>query len=177
VSCSRHHRTLTTRLSEANLGSILAEVEKLFGDYSRNDVTTTLTKQVIEMIGSKTNLLDSFVVLYATLVGALHRVVGLEFGAHFVQTVVKKYSELAAKSAAEEAPSAAASDAVDTHKEAFNLLTLIAELYNAGVVGAGLIYDLVRGFIGTGDEIVGERSVEGLLKILKCELTLHCAVG
>ena len=127
-----------------------------------------MTKQVIEMIGSKTNLLDSFVVLYATLVGAMHRVIGLEFGAHFVQTLVKKYHDLAKEAAATEAKDTA-SDEVDTHKEAFNLLTLIAELYNAGVVGAGLIYDLVREFIGNGDEVMGERSVEGLLKILKCE--------
>lgn len=108
------------------------------------------------MIGSKTNLLDSFVVLYATLVGALHRVVGLEFGAHFVQTLVKKYDVLAVE------------DGEDTYREAFNLLTLIAELYNAGAVGAGLIYDLVRKFIGDGEEITMERNVEGLMKILKC---------
>jgi nucleolar MIF4G domain-containing protein 1 len=151
------------RLSEANLESILAEVEKLFGDYSRNDVTTTLTKQVIEMIGSKTNLLDSFVVLYSTLVGALHRVVGLEFGAHFLQTLVKQYHDLSSSAASE-----ATDGEDDTHREAFNLLTLIAELYNAGVIGAGLIYDLVRKFIGEGDEVMPERSVEGLLKILKC---------
>jgi nucleolar MIF4G domain-containing protein 1 len=32
------------------------------------------------MISNRSNLLDSFVILYATLVGALHRVVGMEFG-------------------------------------------------------------------------------------------------
>lgn len=119
------------------------------------------------MIGSKTNLLDSFVVLYATLIGALHRVIGLEFGAHFLQTLVKKYDELYARTAAS-STSADADD--DAAKEAFNLLTLIAELYNAGVVGSQLVYDLVRGFIGSGDDLMSERSVEGLLKILKCEL-------
>lgn len=44
------------------------------------DVTTALTSLVLQMISSKSNLLDSFVVLYATLVGALHRIIGLEFG-------------------------------------------------------------------------------------------------
>ncbi|GMK55154.1 hypothetical protein CspeluHIS016_0202100 [Cutaneotrichosporon spelunceum] len=153
------------RLSEANIESILAEVEKLFGEYSRNDVTATLTNQIIQMIGSKTNLLDSFVVLYATLVGALHRAVGLEFGAHFVQTLVKKYNEEFARTA----PTSTSADGDDAAKEAFNLLTLIAELFNAGVVGSQLIYDLVRGFIGEGEgELMSERSVEALLKILKC---------
>lgn len=127
------------------------------------DVTTTLTTLVIQMIASKANLLDSFVVLYASLVGAVHRVVGLEFGAHFVQTLVKKYSELAAQLATE----GNADD--DSARETFNLLTLIAELYNAGVIGANLVYDLIRGFINTKNgEVMSERSVEGLLKILKC---------
>ncbi len=123
------------------------------------------------MIGSKTNLLDSFVVLYATLVGALHRVVGLEFGAHFVQTLVKKYNEEFARTA----PTSTAADDDDAAKEAFNLLTLIAELFNAGVLGSQLLYDLVRGFIGEGDELMSERSVEGLLKILKCKLASPCS--
>ena len=44
------------------------------------DVTTALTSLVLQMISSRSNLLDSVVVLYATLVGALHRIIGLEFG-------------------------------------------------------------------------------------------------
>jgi hypothetical protein len=48
---------------------------------------------------------------------------------------------------------------------------LIAELYNAGVIGSGLIYDLIRGFISASpdsDEIMGEKEVESLLKLLRC---------
>ena len=44
------------------------------------DVTTTLTDLIIQIISDRANLLDSFVVSYATIVGALHRVVGIEFG-------------------------------------------------------------------------------------------------
>ena len=44
------------------------------------DVTTTLTDLIIQIISDRANLLDSFVTLYATIVGALHRVVGIEFG-------------------------------------------------------------------------------------------------
>ncbi|BEI81480.1 hypothetical protein CcaverHIS002_0206400 [Cutaneotrichosporon cavernicola] len=161
----RKAQGLLNKLSEVNIESILTEVEKLFGEYSRNDVTATLTNQIILMIGSKTNLLDSFVVLYATLVGALHRVVGLEFGAHFVQTLVNKYNDEFARTA----PTSTSADGDDAAKEAFNLLTLIAELFNAGVIGSQLVYDLVRGFIGEGEgELMSERGVEGLLKILKC---------
>ena len=46
----------------------------------KSDVTTTLTNLIIHIVSNKANLLDSFVILYATLAGALHRVIGLEFG-------------------------------------------------------------------------------------------------
>jgi nucleolar MIF4G domain-containing protein 1 len=39
-----------------------------------------MTDLIIDTIANRSNLLDSFVILYATLVGALHRIVGLEFG-------------------------------------------------------------------------------------------------
>jgi nucleolar MIF4G domain-containing protein 1 len=59
----------------------------------------------------------------------------------------------------------------DASKESLNLLVLIAELYNAQVISARLIYDLIRGFVDSGSEIgeaIGEREVEGLLKIIRC---------
>ena len=61
----------------------------------------------------------------------------------------------------------------DAGKEALNLLTLIAELYNTGVIGSGLIYDLIRGFLAASpqnEEIMGEKEVEALLRILRCML-------
>lgn len=60
----------------------------------------------------------------------------------------------------------------DGSKEAINLLTLIAELFNAQVVSAKIIYDLIRGFLeapAPAGEIMGEKQVEGLLRMIKCE--------
>jgi hypothetical protein len=44
------------------------------------DVTTTITDLVLLAVSSKANLLDSFVSLYAVFIGALHRIIGVEFG-------------------------------------------------------------------------------------------------
>ncbi|ORY29367.1 hypothetical protein BCR39DRAFT_532516 [Naematelia encephala] len=172
IRLERRAQGLLNKLSEANLESILGEIEGLYRDHSRNDVTTTLTALVITMVSSRANLLDSFVVLYATLVGALHRVIGMEFGAHFIQTLVMRYQSLV------DDPSAPTTDIQDTiyesadpSKESLNLLTLISELYNAGVVSSKLIYDLIRGFLTTeaGDgAVMSEQAVEGLLRIIKC---------
>lgn len=61
----------------------------------------------------------------------------------------------------------------DASKEGLNLVVLISELYNAGVVSAKLIYDLIRSFleIDHGEEGMQEREVERLLKILRCKLS------
>lgn len=66
----------------------------------------------------------------------------------------------------------------DASKESLNLLVLIAELYNAQAISAKLIYDLIRGFIESGSTeqgVLGEREVEGLLKVLKSESLLQAA--
>ncbi|WVQ97462.1 hypothetical protein IAU59_004575 [Kwoniella sp. CBS 9459] len=172
IRLERKAQGLLNKLSEANLESILGEVEGLYRGHSRNDVSTTLTNLVIQMISSKTNLLDSFVVLYATMVGALHRVIGMEFGAHFVHTLIMRYHTLTTDPNAESTTKLEANiyETPDASKEALNLLTLVAELYNAQVIGSKLIYDLIKGFLEAGDEkeIMGERAVEGLLKILRC---------
>lgn len=94
-------------------------------------------------------------------------------GAHFVHTLVTRYNDLASNGVTTTQLEATIYETPDASKEALNLLTLIAELYNAGVVGSGLIYDLIRGFLasGTEEEVMAEREVEALLKVLRCERT------
>ncbi|WVW82576.1 hypothetical protein I302_104587 [Kwoniella bestiolae CBS 10118] len=173
IKLERKAQGLLNKLSEANLESILGEIEGLYRGHSRNDVSTTLTNLIIQMISNKANLLDSFVVLYATLVGALHRVIGMEFGAHFVHTLIVRYqSALTDPSSTETKLEANIYETPDGSKEALNLLTLIAELYNAQVIGSKLIYDLIKGFLEGGQtangEVMSERATEGLLKVLRC---------
>nr|XP_018267412.1 MIF4G/MA4 domain-containing protein [Kwoniella dejecticola CBS 10117]OBR89570.1 MIF4G/MA4 domain-containing protein [Kwoniella dejecticola CBS 10117] len=175
IKLERKSQGLLNKLSEANLESILGEIEGLYRGHSRNDVSTTLTDLVIQMISNKANLLDSFVVLYATLVGALHRVIGMEFGAHFVHTLIMRYQNALSGPRSNEATiQGNIYETPDASKEALNLLTLIAELYNAQVIGSKLIYDLIKGFLENGkvdEEVMGESAVEGLLKVLRCSGT------
>jgi nucleolar MIF4G domain-containing protein 1 len=55
-------------------------------------------------------------------------------------------------------------------KSSLNLLSLIAELYNARVIGANLIYDFIRNFLADSEEaaVMGETQVENLLRIVRC---------
>ncbi|KAJ9092107.1 hypothetical protein QFC21_006973 [Naganishia friedmannii] len=192
VKLERRMQGLLNKLSEANIESIVGEVEALYRDHSRNSVTSTVTELVINLVSDRANLLDSFVILYAALLAALYKVKGLEFGAshvmvnewyqkhgrlillpsnpmtgaHVVQTLVLKYKSLV------DQLQGTAAEEEQAGKQPLNMLTLIAELYNFQVISCRLIYDLIRGFIENivpqGQEVTGvEFPVEGLLKVLR----------
>ncbi|KAJ9099690.1 hypothetical protein QFC20_005622 [Naganishia adeliensis] len=165
IKLERKLQGLLNKLSEANIESILNEIEALYRDHSRNSVTSTITDLVINLISDRANLLDSFVILYATLLAALYKVKGLEFGAHVIQTLVLKYNALVNQL------HGTAQEEEQAGKQPLNMLTLIAELYNFQVISCRLIYDLIRGFIDTlvpqGGVTGVEFPVEGLLKVLR----------
>lgn len=95
-------------------------------------------------------------------------------GGHFLQTAINRYFATIPSS----------TDTTTTHstedagKQALNILTLVAELYNFQVVGCLLIYDLIRGFIDdlteAGEGAKKDFAVEGLLKLLRCRYFFFC---
>ncbi|KAG1463225.1 hypothetical protein G6F55_002515 [Rhizopus delemar] len=149
------------RLSELNIESILVEIEKCYSSYPRHDVTSTITELIISSISQRSNLLDSFVITYATIVASLYRLIGIEFAAHFVQTLVETYEKEHNK--CRRINKLDDNEGSEGYKETKNLLTLILELYNFQVISCILIYDLVRVLIGELDE----GNVELLLRIIR----------
>ncbi|KAI8072311.1 hypothetical protein BC940DRAFT_251655 [Gongronella butleri] len=164
IRLQRQLQGLFNKLSESNMETILVDIEKLYSNYPRHDVNSTVTELILSAIAQKANLLDSFVILYATIVGSLYRLIGIEFAAHFVQTLMESFEKYYKQSQGaiargdeegDEGPAGA--------REAKNLLTLLIELYNFQVISCILIYDVIRSLIGQLDE----QSVELLLKIVR----------
>lgn len=144
-------------------------------------MTSTLTKLIIDGISAHSTLLDSYVVLHAAFVSALHKLVGIEFGgskpvmsncrrtdgvstaAHFVQETIttyeKHYSELTDSSIEE-----GHTEGKERGKECSNLIILISELYNFQVISCVLLFDVVRTLL---EGRLTEMDVELLLKILR----------
>lgn len=152
------------RLSESNMESILLEIEKCYGTYPRHDVTSTISDLILTSISQKSSLLDSFVITYATIVASLYRLIGIEFAAHFVQTLIEMFEKEHKKCKksikrgddnGDEGP--------EGSRESRNLLTLILELYNFQVLSCVIIYDLVRELISQLDE----NNVELLLRVIR----------
>jgi nucleolar MIF4G domain-containing protein 1 len=129
------------------MAKVLEEVEGLYRVYPRIHVTSTITNLLFNVLSSQQTLLDTFVILHAGFVAALYRVLGTDFGAHLIQSLIERFDELYKVRA----------------KEGISLLVFLSELYNFGVVGPGLVYDLIRMFL----EGMGEYDTEILLKVVQ----------
>lgn len=117
---------------------------------------------ILASISSKANLLDSFVILYATVVASLYRLVGIEFAAHFIQTLVEQFDghhALASSTKSTEMTD----ETLSAVKQCTNLIVLVSELYNMQVIACVLVYELIRWFMTE----LSEMNVELVVKIVK----------
>ncbi|XP_040115870.1 nucleolar MIF4G domain-containing protein 1 [Oryx dammah] len=140
---------LINRLSEPNLASISSQLEELYMGHSRKDMNATLTAVVLSACAPDTAMPARLLMEHVLLVSVLHRTVGLEVGAHFLEAVVRRFDAVY-KSGRD-------------GKECDNLLAIIAHLYNFHVVQSLLIFDVLRKLV----ESFTEKDIELILLMLK----------
>ncbi|OSX58848.1 hypothetical protein POSPLADRAFT_1173112 [Postia placenta MAD-698-R-SB12] len=168
---TRQLKGLLNRMSEQNIASITDGVEEIYRNHRRHDVTSSITTLIVEGISAHSMLLDSYVVLHAAFVSALHKLIGVEFAAYFVQNVVATYERHFADLKNDLHTTIAQPDTEQSHvagdtlgKECSNLIILLSELYNFQVISCVLVYDVIRGLL---DGELTEFQVELLLKITR----------
>ncbi|KAK0204844.1 hypothetical protein DFS33DRAFT_1373461 [Desarmillaria ectypa] len=161
IKVTRNLKGLLNRMSEQNLSSILDGVEEQYRKHRRHDVTSTITALIIDGISSHSSLLDSYVVLHAAFVSSLHKIVGIEFAAYFVQTLVSSYEKHHQTIGSD--PSTEVEEETKG-KECSNLIVLLSELYNFQVISCILVFDIIRGIL---ERKFSEFNVELLLKMLR----------
>ncbi|KAF7336720.1 MIF4G/MA4-domain-containing protein [Mycena venus] len=171
IKLTRQVKGLLNRMTEQNISSILDSIEEIYRKHRRNDVTSTLTTLIVDGISSHSSLLDSYVVLYGAFVSSLHKIVGIEFAAFFIQRVVAAYEQHYADlkdvgkiSDQPVVPDNVQTEASTSGKECSNLIVLLSELYNFQVISCVLVFDIIRGLLDTD---LSEFSVELLLKIVR----------
>ncbi|THH33208.1 hypothetical protein EUX98_g958 [Antrodiella citrinella] len=164
----RQLKGLLNRMSEQNIASIVEGIEEIYRNHRRNDVTSTITTLLVEGISAHSILLDSYVVLHAALISSLHKLIGVEFAAYFVQNVVASYEKHYAAFESFVLPAETNSSGLGTEdvkgKETSNLIVLLSELYNFQVISCLLVYDIIRGLL---EGELTEFKVELLLKITR----------
>uniref|UniRef100_A0A8C7X832 Nucleolar MIF4G domain-containing protein 1 n=1 Tax=Oryzias sinensis TaxID=183150 RepID=A0A8C7X832_9TELE len=145
----RNIKGLLNRLSEPNMGFVCSQLNELFMNYSRKDMNDTLTEVLLAACVTPTLMPDRLVTEHVLLVSILHHSVGLEVGAHFLETVVRRFDEVY-KSSSE-------------GKECDNLVAIVAHLYNFQVVHSTLIFDILKLLLGS----FLEKDIELILFVLK----------
>lgn len=151
----RQIQGLLNRLSEANLVTILRDIEQLYQSNPRQYVTSTLIDLLLGLICDRTSLMDTFIILHAGFIAAVYKVIGADFGAQAVERIVTDFD----KHYQNQQPLEAGG------KETTNLMSLVSELYNFQVIGSNLVFDYIRLFL----ETMSEENTELLLRIIKSE--------
>jgi nucleolar MIF4G domain-containing protein 1 len=161
VRLRRQTQGLVNRLTEANLISLLGEIEKLYSTNPRQHMTSTLIDLLLTSVCEPTSLPDTLIILPAGFIAAIYKIIGTDFGAQVIQRVVELFDEHYARTAA--IHDGATTTASDGSKETSNLIAFLSELYNFQVVGSNLIFDYIKMFLGR----LSELNAELLLKIVR----------
>ncbi|XP_020791356.1 nucleolar MIF4G domain-containing protein 1 [Boleophthalmus pectinirostris] len=145
----RNIKGLVNRLSEPNIASISGQLEEMYMSCSRKDMNDTLTEVLLAACVTPSVMPDRFLMEHVLLVSVLHHAVGLEVGAHFLETVVRMFDGIY-KSPCE-------------GKECDNLIAIIAHLYNFQVVHSLLIFDILKLLV----HAFTEKDIELVLFVLR----------
>jgi nucleolar MIF4G domain-containing protein 1 len=147
----RQVQGLLNRLSEANILSILRDIEQLYQNNPRGYVNSTLVDLLMGMLSDPSVLIDTFIILHAGFIAAIYKVIGPDFGAQIVERIVSEFDQHYQGNKA------------GSGKQTTNLMSLVAELYTFQVIGSNLVFDYVRFFL---DEL-SDINTELLLRIVR----------
>lgn len=147
----RQIQGLFNRLSEANIVTILRDIETIYQNNPRGYVNTTLIDLLIGMLSDPSALLDTFLNLHAGFIAAIYKVIGPDFGAQMVERIVSEFDQHYQHNKA------------GTGQQTKNLISVVAELYTFQVIGSNIVFDYIRFFL---DELT-EINTELLLRVVR----------
>lgn len=151
----RQVQGLLNRLSEANIISILGDVEKLYQNNPRQYVTSSLIDLLLGLLTDPTTLNETFIILHAGFISAIYKVIGADFGAQLIERLVEGFDRHYKQAESNET----------SGKESTNLMSLVAQLYNLQVIGPELVFDYIRNFLNGLTEL----HTELLLRLVRCK--------
>lgn len=149
----RQTQGLLNRLSEDNLLSILSDIEKLYSSNPRQHVSQVLLDLLVGLFCDATGLQDTFVILHAGLITAIHKVVAADFGPQVLQKLDEEFTKYHSSLQSSDFSS----------KQALNLINLLSTLYTFQVISSTLLYDYIRLLLTS----FSESNAELLLKVLR----------
>ena len=151
VRLRRQTQGLINKLSEANILSIVTEVDRVYQSNPRQAVTSTLIDLLLSPFCDKSPLQNTFVILNAAFIAAVYKLTGTDFGAQVIGELVERLENFYLPRKDE------------SNKQAVNLVSLLSYLYIFQVIGSVLVFDYIRLFLSE----LSESNTELLLKIVR----------
>ncbi|CCF56077.1 hypothetical protein KAFR_0A06420 [Kazachstania africana CBS 2517] len=154
-------KSMLNKLSDSNILVIINSISELYDLYPRHYVTESFTRQTLEIVGQNTKLLDGFLMNYAGVAFALYKLKGIQMGASFIQEVVENFLDYFSKEM-EDLLNIEEGAVTVISKRCSNIITFLGYTYNFGFISCKLLYDLIREFVASANEL----TVELLLRIV-----------
>lgn len=157
----RHVQGLLNRLSESNLLSILQSVQDIYAKNARQHVTSTLVELLRGLICDPSILNETFLILHAGFAAAIYRVVGTDFGAQLLESIVEEFDRYHYRqntATADEHPGVYG-------KQTLNLLGFLSNLYTLQAISSDIIFDYVRMLLDKDN--FSEANTELLLRVIR----------
>ncbi|KAL9624315.1 MAG: hypothetical protein Q9160_001562 [Pyrenula sp. 1 TL-2023] len=149
----RQIQGLLNKLSESNMISILQEVEKLYSSNPRQSVTTSLIDLLLSLICDRSALQNTFIILHAGFAAGVYKIIGTDFGAELIASLVTRFDNLYD----------AALQETTSSKETSNAISFLCHLYTFHVTSSILIFDYIRLFLTS----ISELNTELLLRAVR----------
>ena len=147
----RQIQGLLNRLSDANMLTILRDIEQVYQSNPRGYVNSTLIDLLVGLLADESALPDTFLILHAGFIAAVYKVIGTDFGAQIVERIVNEVDQHYPKKSS------------GSGKQTTNLVSLMAVLYIFQVIGSNLVFDYIKRFLGQLSEV----NTELLLRIVR----------
>ncbi|KAI5792303.1 hypothetical protein FPQ18DRAFT_367373 [Pyronema domesticum] len=146
---------LINRLSEVKLIALLGDVEELYRQNPRADVTNILCDILVTTLCDESALNDTYHILHGGFLAGLYKIMGLDVGATIVQKIVETFLEHHTRATEAGVP--------PQGKQCTNLICFLSELYNFQVISCVMIFDFIRLFLSSLTEL----HTELLLKVVR----------
>ncbi|CAK4003678.1 Suppressor of glycerol defect 1 [Lecanosticta acicola] len=147
----RQLQGLLNRLSESNIISILTSVQEIYAKNARQHVTSTLIDLLKGLVSDPAALNDTFLILHAGFSAALYRVLGPDFGAQLLESIVQAFDDFHSSNSG--------------GKQTVNLVSFLSDLYILSAIGCEIIFDYIK--ILLDKENFSESNTELLLRIIR----------
>ncbi|KAF7195143.1 Suppressor of glycerol defect protein 1 [Pseudocercospora fuligena] len=122
------------RLSETNIISILASIQEIYAKNARQHCTAVLVELLRERVADPSDPGDNALILFAGFATALYRVIGTDFAAQLLESLVDEFDRN--------------QEGATEGKQTVNILSFLSNLYVLQTLGCEIIFEYIKLLLG-----------------------------